>query len=679
MSATLMNMPLIRCLACIVCCLPLWNTARAQRLNEDSLYKLITTTPYDTARADALFALAQYQIKHTMQDSIGLLTLQRGYELANRIHYKEGLVQVWLIKGNYYNSKQQVRQSLEAFDKMIITAQEMRNDSMRNRALMMAYNNTGGIYNANGDFRNSLLSRLKALEIVEKHMPDNYIYQSIIFLNIASDYRQLQMPAKALEYLDKTSAFFPKLSGRLKMEYYYEYYHNYLNDSNNAGAKLMLEKMKNGIKTYELTPFQQKDYSMMLAKVSGNYQMHVAKNYALALQYYRSYMLLAKELKQHRDVIESLYSIGKAQLKGGNVPAAVTYLQMANDSAVLHGLKKLAMEIQLSLSDAHRYNGDALKANQILRDAMDQKSEIYKVATVKELATVEALYQSEKKKHEIAALQLANTAKALTIVKRERLLLTGGIATMLVLLVAGVLYNRNYRRRKRAERAEQVQQQQVLFLQKQQQLVSLQSMINGQETERTRIAKDLHDGLGGLFSTIKMHFSTLQHEMGELKQYPLFTRSYELVNTASEEVRRIAHNMMPEVLIRIGLVPAVQELCNSISAAKLLQVSMQSYGMDKRLNVDTEIMLYRIVQELLNNIIKHADASEALVQFNKQEGRLHITIEDNGRGFNTADAEGSGVGLGSVKSRVDYLNGTLSIESEKEIGTTVMMVFLINE
>ncbi|MBK8141147.1 MAG: hypothetical protein IPK57_09050 [Chitinophagaceae bacterium] len=85
-------------------------------------------------------------------------------------------------------------------------------------------------------------------------------------------------------------------------------------------------------------------------------------------------------------------------------------------------------------------------------------------------------------------------------------------------------------------------------------------MVNGQETERTRIAKDLHDGLGGLFSTIKMHFSTLQHEKAELKADPLFTKSYDMLNTASEEVRRIAHNMMPEVLIKLGLVQATQEL-----------------------------------------------------------------------------------------------------------------------
>jgi signal transduction histidine kinase len=137
--------------------------------------------------------------------------------------------------------------------------------------------------------------------------------------------------------------------------------------------------------------------------------------------------------------------------------------------------------------------------------------------------------------------------------------------------------------------------------------------------------------------------------------------------------------MMPEVLIKIGLVQATQELCNSISAGKLLQVSLQTYGMNQRLNPSTEVMLFRIIQELLNNIIKHAQATEALIQFNLEQNRLSVVVEDNGKGFNLANqGKGKHAGLSSVESRVHYLNGKLSIDSQKEIGTTIMMDFLIN-
>jgi len=301
-------------------------------------------------------------------------------------------------------------------------------------------------------------------------------------------------------------------------------------------------------------------------------------------------------------------------------------------------------------------------------------------ASKENVRMLEAKYEKEKKEKEIADLKLINAVKELAIIKRNRLLITGSITASALLLIITLLYRSSRQKRIIAEKDKTLKDEQIKFLKGQQQVVSLQSMVNGQETERTRIAKDLHDGLGGLFSTIKMHFSSLQHENENLKKNPLFSKSYDMVNTASEEVRRIAHNMMPEVLIKLGLEQATQELCNSISAGKLLQVSLQSYGMGKRLNTSTEIMLFRIMQELLNNIIKHANATEAIIQFNRDGNRLSVTVEDNGRGFNMQETDDkTHAGLESVQNRVTYLNGKFSIESQKEIGTTVMMDFLINE
>lgn len=651
---------------------------QAQQLNEDSIRRVIAGTGSDSVRVLALLTLGNYQLKHKMQDSTGLHTLEEGLGLAGRIRFRQGIAQGLMIKGSYYNSKHQLAQSLDAYDEMMQVAEEIPNDSIRNRLLMMAYNNVGGIYNDNGDFRNSLMYRLKALAIVEKYTPGNHTNLAIVYLNIASDYRQLKMPAKALEYLDKTTAFFPKLNERLKMEYYYEYYHNYLASGKAVVAKAMLGTIEEGLRTFNLSDFQKKDYALMLAKLNGIFQLEYDRNYPRALQYYQRYEALARELKLKTEITESLYRIGETQLAAGNIPAAIASLQQSYNMAAANGFKNQLMKAELLLADAHKKNGNATEANNLLEKAMAQRAEIYNEHAVKELAFAEAQYQSEKKKAEIAALTLANTEKALKIARRDRLLLAGSLITGLLLLVVAWFYNSNNRRRKEAERAEKEQQKQIVFLERQQQVVSLQSMINGQETERTRIAKDLHDGLGGLFSTIKMHLSTLQHEVQDLRNYPLFTRSYELVNDASDEVRRIAHNMMPEVLIRIGLVPAVRELCNSINAGKLLQVKLQDYGME-RLQAATEIMLYRIIQELLNNIMKHSQATEAVIQFNRENNQLSITVEDNGCGFNVDADSGSGrAGLESVKSRVNYLNGSLSIDSQQQIGTTVMMVFLIN-
>lgn len=294
--------------------------------------------------------------------------------------------------------------------------------------------------------------------------------------------------------------------------------------------------------------------------------------------------------------------------------------------------------------------------------------------------SLESKYQSEKKEQSITALSAANAQNELEVVKRNRLLAVGGITMSAALIILGLFYRNLRQRNVLAEKEKNFQQEQIKFLEQQQQVVSLQSMVNGQEAERTRIAKDLHDGLGGLFSTVKMYFSTLQHEAPQLKESELFRKSYSLVDTASEEVRRIAHNMMPEVLMKLGLMNALKDLCDHVTAGKLLQVSLEMHGMNKRLNATTEIMLFRIVQELLNNIIKHAHATQAIIQFVRENERLSVIVEDNGRGFGVDETDTTNhAGIATVQSRVNYLNGKMNIDSQENVGTTVMMDFLIGE
>jgi signal transduction histidine kinase len=373
-------------------------------------------------------------------------------------------------------------------------------------------------------------------------------------------------------------------------------------------------------------------------------------------------------------------NVARIYLKLGNTAQAEKYAIESNNLSKLLDNYSVAASTYHTLKMAAAANGNFEKAlhfaelNKLYSDSASNSE------TKKSILNLEAKYQNQKKEKEIAELTIANTEKELTVVKRNRLLLIGGLTASSLLIVLGLLYRNSKQKHLLADKENILHQGQIKFLERQQQIVSLQSMVNGQETERTRIAKDLHDGLGGLFSTVKMYFSTLQHEQDVLKNNTLFSKSYELIDTASEEIRRIAHNMMPEVLMKLGLVHALQDMCSNISAGKLLQAKLQSYGMDKRLNASTEIMLYRIVQELLNNIIKHAQATEAIVQFNRESERLTVTVEDNGRGFNLQQAdEENHAGLETIKSRVSYLNGNISIDSQQEVGTTVMMEFLINE
>ena len=158
----------------------------------------------------------------------------------------------------------------------------------------------------------------------------------------------------------------------------------------------------------------------------------------------------------------------------------------------------------------------------------------------------------------------------------------------------------------------------------------------------------------------------------------VFERSLDMIDTSIQELRRVAHNMMPEILTKFGLDEAVKEYCNTINTTKLLAVKYQSLGMEALPDRSAEIIIYRIIQELLNNIMKHASATEAFVQIIRDDHRLNIVVEDNGKGFDTALLENNkGAGWTNIRSRVDYLKGKLDINSETNKGTVVTIEFNI--
>jgi signal transduction histidine kinase len=207
--------------------------------------------------------------------------------------------------------------------------------------------------------------------------------------------------------------------------------------------------------------------------------------------------------------------------------------------------------------------------------------------------------------------------------------------------------------------------------------VVVNSLLKGQEDERGRMARDLHDGLGGLLSGVKLSMNRMKDNLIITNEnMAVFERSLDLIDTSIAELRRIAHNMMPEGLISYGLDEALKQYCSSINTNGMLQVTYQSVGLSERMPDAVEITAYRIIQELLNNILKHASATEAMVQIIRDEGRLNIVVEDNGRGFDKNSLkEKKGAGWVNIGARVEYLKGQLELNSEPGKGTQVNIEF----
>jgi signal transduction histidine kinase len=195
--------------------------------------------------------------------------------------------------------------------------------------------------------------------------------------------------------------------------------------------------------------------------------------------------------------------------------------------------------------------------------------------------------------------------------------------------------------------------------------------MQGEEKERSRIAKDLHDGVAGMLAAVKMHLSTEEEELKTLKGY---TKALQLLNEATGEVRKTSHNLMPEVLLQHGLDKALRRYCNNISS-EALQVHYYFIGEEQRYVESFELSVYRIVQELLNNIFKHSKATEASVQLSVQNTLLSISIEDNGIGFPKQPSQTGGMGLDSLKHRIHALNGNLELSAETGSGVNAYLEF----
>jgi two-component system, NarL family, sensor kinase len=205
---------------------------------------------------------------------------------------------------------------------------------------------------------------------------------------------------------------------------------------------------------------------------------------------------------------------------------------------------------------------------------------------------------------------------------------------------------------------------------KEKQILAMDSIIQGQEIERSRMARDLHDGLGGMLSGIKLNLSSMKGNMMiHENDAQLFNKSIVQLDNAITEMRRVAHNMMPEALLKFGLTEAVQDYCDGISESNLVKMKFTQLGLNTAIEKPTEVILYRIIQELSNNAIKHATAKIIFIQLNKHEQGLTLTVEDDGKGFD-ANKTTKGDGLQNVQSRVDYLKGTMEINSKLGEGSS---------
>lgn len=198
------------------------------------------------------------------------------------------------------------------------------------------------------------------------------------------------------------------------------------------------------------------------------------------------------------------------------------------------------------------------------------------------------------------------------------------------------------------------------------------TMMEAREHERARIAKDLHDGVGGLLSGVKMSLTQMQQRIDFREDDNLvFARSLDMLDGSMQEIRRVAHAMMPPSLQQFGLKAALRDFVEAINSMKTIEVTFQVFGTEpKNYPLDKQLIIYRIVQELVNNVLKHAHANKCLVQVVFSEA-ISITVEDDGVGFDQTNT--TGAGIINIRQRLEFLNGTIEWDTASGNGTSVMV------
>lgn len=634
---------------------------RSWESGRDSLLIVLSQEKNDTAKVRTMLHLGiVYLDNHPDSADYYAKAL---YKLSEKIHVPGGLANGLSMQAYILSSKNRPEEAIA----MDLEAIKIARKANLEKDLANICNNTAILYNGIGDQSASLDYYLKAAAIYEELKDSSSM--SFIYGNIAGVYNDLKEYNNGYVYSLKGISLCRRLhtthglgSGMVNLS------SSLINLKRFDTALVVLNENE------ELARKEKNKYQQINVLANMDYADAGLGKFNPIKANADEMMSLSRSINYTEGICYGLVGLAEYWLHKKKFTLAIHYADEAISTAAktklistLRDAYQEAGNIEVATGNSsrfHYYDG--------LRDSIDEV--LYSDKILKNTQELDAKYSLNKKQAQIDDLNKQREIQQLTIKQRSTMnwALSG---LVLVTAVIALLYNRNYRQKKKLLQAGALlQQQRIAELEKERKLLAAHSVMQGQVEERTRLAKDLHDGLGSILSSAKYSFSNMKET---LPITPLteaaFDRSMGMLDHSINELRRIAYNMMPEALVKFGLDTALKDFCNSVEQSGALQLRYQSFEIrEDSIPAITAGSVYRIIQELVNNILKHAGATTALVQLIRKEDTLSITVEDNGRGFNASILETSdGSGYLNLRSRVEYLNGTLDIQTGPDKGTSV--------
>lgn len=381
-----------------------------------------------------------------------------------------------------------------------------------------------------------------------------------------------------------------------------------------------------------------------------------------ALPYALNAYEFIKPINSKPDISNCFGLLGNIYKKLGNNELAQSYYIKAYNLGEEIESPDLVINTSLSLSQLYASKNEFKNAYKYANNYIVLYDSIRGEKNRKLVAGIEAQYEFEKKNNEILKQQLEIETKEAFIQKKinqNGIYLTG----LIILLFTSFFFWYRHRQKQKLNK------QTIQTLNKQQELKTLEALIQGEDLERSRIAKDLHDSVNGNLSAIKHNLSSISQENLKDDEHDTFDSAIQMLDTACEQVRSISHDLVPPSLMNYGIIEALEQYINRINSIGIIKITYQHFGILNPLSKKTETTIYHIVQELLANVIKHSQAKKAIIQINADEDTLHITVEDDGKGYDT-NMVFHGLGLNNIKSRIQFLNAEMDIKSDEK-GTSV--------
>lgn len=590
------------------------------------------------------------QEEHSQPDS-ALIIYHEALTESEHAQFANGIVTIFAHTYDLYTSKGLYDSVLSLLQNTLTICE--KSDRLKS-VTPIIYNQMGNVYLSRDKYEIAMQFYTKAIAYAEKY---NLPSSGAVYNNLAAVLLKVYRYDEALPYLDKAEKISRQVGNYKILGYAL---------MNKGVAYMYLKKWNESQQCYEQAIDISRKHKILqvlylsLTNLSDAYIIKKMPEKALP------YLLETQSLKGDVDPYYqsiAVRDLGTVYQQLHNYKNAEFYLRKALVLTDKYQLPKSSSDIHLLLARLYAETKQYEQAYTNLQLSVTIDDSIQDLNINQNLSQLEVKFRTAEKDKEIIQKKLLISEQDNKIKKKN--LWIGGISVGALLILGLLIGVYKYYRHK-----QDTQARQIYILKQEQEIEQLKAMMNGEERERTRIAQELHDGIGGMLAATKMNFSAMKKEHPELSDIKAVDEIMYMLQSISSEVRKTAHNLMPEILSTHSLSDAVRWYCGKITTKDNLQIDLQFYGDIDHLGNLLTLTLYRILQELIQNIIKHAHATQAVINLMLYERTISLTVEDNGIGFDT-DEKANGFGLKNIYYRIKALQGTLSINSVKGKGTTI--------